>query len=135
MNAVPEKYRDAPAWAFGDSPEQADELLHLVLIGRKTATCSALGAYGPNEPLAQPGAIEIILDGRGEARAVIRITSVEIRRFDEVDAEFAAAEGEGDLSLEYWRAEHQEFFSRTDQFSPDMQLVCERFELLEVLTS
>lgn len=135
MSQLPGKYRDAPAWAFGDSAGKADELLELVLAGIKTATCSALDAYGADEPLAQPGAIEVILDGHGRPSAVIRITSVEIRCFDEVDAEFAAAEGEGDRSLEYWRAEHKAFFTRTGQFSPDMQLVCERFELLEVMTS
>src|SRR3546814_3865992 len=30
-----------PAWAFGDSPELADELVGLVLDGRKTATAGA----------------------------------------------------------------------------------------------
>ena len=31
-----------PAWAFGATPEQADELLALVLSGIKTATSGAL---------------------------------------------------------------------------------------------
>ena len=31
-----------PAWGFGATPEQADELLGLVLAGDKTATASAL---------------------------------------------------------------------------------------------
>lgn len=34
-----------PAWAFGDDPAMADELLELVLTGRKTATASALRDY------------------------------------------------------------------------------------------
>ncbi len=39
-SAVPEKYRSLRSFAFGDSPELADELLELVLQGVKTATCS-----------------------------------------------------------------------------------------------
>lgn len=135
MNPLPDQYRDSPAWAFGDSPEQADELLELVLQGIKIATCSALSAYGPDEPIAQPGSVEVVLDGRGMPRAVIRVVSVDIRKFNEVDAEFAAAEGEGDRSLAYWRAEHEEFFTRTGHFAPDMELVCEQFELLERMPS
>lgn len=133
MNELPDQCRDAPAWAFGDSPEQADELLDLVLQGVKTATCSALSVYGSDLPITQPGSVEVVLDGQGVPRAVIRIVSVDIRRFNEMDAEFAAAEGEGDRSLAYWRAEHEDFFTRAGRFAPDMELVCERFELLDRL--
>ena len=44
MAVVPELYRDAPRWAFGDSPALADELLALVLSGAKRATCDSLAA-------------------------------------------------------------------------------------------
>ena len=54
--------------------------------------------------------------------------------FDEVSAEHAAAEGEGDRSLAYWRRAHQRFWERhsTDPrgFAPDMPVVCERFEVV-----
>lgn len=48
---------------------------------------------------------------------------------------FAAAEGEGDRSLAYWRAAHWRYFSRTlltisRAPAEDMPLVCERFRLL-----
>ena len=33
------------SWSFGDSPGLADELLALVLMGKKTATCGALRDY------------------------------------------------------------------------------------------
>lgn len=128
---LPSKYVNCPAWAFGDTPELADELLELVLQGAKTATCSALDAYGEGDAIPQPGVIEVLLDGAGNPRAAIRIVSVAIRRFDEVDADFAAAEGEGDRSLAYWGAAHKEFFGRSGLFRPDMLLVCERFELVE----
>lgn len=135
MNApLPTEYADCPAWAFGDTPEMADELLELVLLGVKTATCSALDAYGEGLSIAETGAVEVLLDGAGSPRAAIRIVSVVIRRFDEVDADFAAAEGEGDRSLAHWRAAHEEFFRRSGLFRSDMPLVCERFELIEQFT-
>ena len=54
-------------------------------------------------------------------------------RFCDVTAEFARKEGEGDLSLGYWRREHQKFFLREGYFSDEMELVAEEFEVIEVL--
>ncbi len=55
--------------------------------------------------------------------------------FSEVDAEFAAAEGEGDRSLDYWREGHWYYFTiELEAFGRqpelDMPLVCERFEVV-----
>lgn len=36
---------------------------------------------------------------------------MEQRRFRDVTAEIAVAEGEGDLSLAYWREAHRSFFT------------------------
>ncbi len=119
------------SFSFGDSPELADELLALVLSGRKTATCGALRDYGGAEPVPVVGRRDIVLDGRGEPAAVIETVSIEMKRFDEVDADFAAMEGEGDLSYAYWRQAHEAYFERNGGFSPDMILVCERFRLVE----
>jgi uncharacterized protein YhfF len=120
------------SWSFGDSPALADDLLALVLAGRKTATCGAVQQYEA-EGMPKPGERSVVLDGAGVPACVIETTSVDIRRFDEVDAEFARDEGEGDLSYEFWRAAHEAYFRRTGDFSPDMQLVCERFRLVEIL--
>lgn len=122
------------AFAFGDNPRLADELLALVLAGRKTATCSAAREYPPGHP-ERPvvGRRDTVLDGAGRPRAVIETTEVVFRRFCDVDAAFAAAEGEGDGSLEQWRAGHAAYFGRNGGFSPDMDVICERFRLVEVL--
>jgi uncharacterized protein YhfF len=62
---------------------------------------------------------------------VIRATAVEVRRFGDVDEEFAWTEGEGDRSLAYWREAHLRFFaSAGHQVDDDSLLVLERFELL-----
>jgi uncharacterized protein YhfF len=50
-----------------------------------------------------------------------------------VTAEFARKEGEGDLSLAYWRKEHKAFFEREGFYSDRMELVAEEFEVVEVL--
>ena len=124
-----------PAWSFGADAEQADALLALVLDGTKTATAGALWDFeSDDEPLPEPGSLSIILDGRGHPRALIECTAVEVVPFDQVDAEHAYLEGEGDRSLEHWREVHQRFFTRVAThehgFQPDMPVVCERFRVV-----
>lgn len=125
-----------PAWAFGDSPQLADELLALVLDGTKTATAGALWHYeADDEPVPSAGEMSIVLDGSGVPRCLIRTTEVRVVAFDAVDAEFARDEGEGDRTLASWRDAHERYFRRTlpstgHAFAPDMPVVLERFEVL-----
>jgi len=135
MTDVPAQYAHLQRWAFGDSPELADELLALVLLGKKTATCDALWQYEADKiPIAKPGERSIVLDGGQKPRCVIETTEVEIKPFDHVDAQFAHDEGEGDQSYAYWRKAHEDYLTRHGPFSPGMLVVCERFRLIEVLT-
>ena len=121
---------------FGDNPELADELGRLVLSGIKTGTCSAVWeweAEGYSPP--EVGSISITLNGMGEPICILETTEVALRRFNEVDQDFARSEGEGDLTLEYWRKAHRDYFSRVlpkigRMFSEDMPLVCERFRVI-----
>ena len=126
-----QKYPQAPCWAFGDSPALADELVALVIAGRKTATCGSFTAFESDDARPYVGSYNILLNGRGEAAAVIRTVNMQLIRFSAVTAELARKEGEGDLSLDYWRNEHQRFFTREGSFSPDMELVFEEFILVE----
>jgi hypothetical protein len=48
----------------------------------------------------------------GPARRCDRDRRGDQRRFDEVDADFARDEGEGDLSLAYWRQAHEAYLWR-----------------------
>jgi uncharacterized protein YhfF len=124
------------AWPFGIGSEMADELLELVLSGRKRATAGALWSYEhEREPVPVPGDYSVILDGAGRARCVIRTTHVDVVPFCDVDEAFASAEGEGDLTLDYWRDGHWRFFSqelagfgRSPEI--DMPVVCEHFEVV-----
>ena len=64
---------------------------------------------------------------------MIRLISMQLVRFCDVTEAFARKEGEGDLSLEYWKKEYQRFFSSEGHFSEDMELIAEEFEVVEVL--
>ncbi len=122
-----------PAWSFGSSPAQADALLALVLAGTKTATASALSDYEPEEPLPEIGALGIVLDGAGHPRALIETTGVTVVALEEVDAEHARLEGEGDGTLGHWRAVHEQFFatgSSERALDPTMPVVLERFRVV-----
>ena len=129
----PDAGEDYEAWAFGGDP---DGLAELARTGVKSATSSAEPLYElEGEPLPAPGEFSVILDGRGEAVCVIRTTRVYTVPFDQVSAEYARREGEGDRSLDYWRRVHEDFF-RAElaeaglEFSPEMPVVCEEFELV-----
>lgn len=123
-------WKGLDAFPFGDGPELADELLDLILEGKKTATCwsAAEGTKG-----TEVGKSWVVLDGAGRPRAVLRTVELTQKRFNDMDAQFAFEEGEGDRSLAYWQGAHREYFTRNGGFQSDMLLYCERFELLRVL--
>jgi len=126
------------AEGWGDSPAMADELGALIVQGIKIATCSARWEWeAEGNPIPQKGLITVALDGHGEPLCIVESVEVTIRKYNEVDADFARDEGEGDLSLKYWRAAHRNYFSRVlpkvgKEFSEDMPLVCERFRVIYV---
>ena len=103
--------------------------------GAKTATCSALWEYeAEGSTLPEAGLKTIVLDGNNHPLCIVETAEVVVRPYDEVDAEFAYEEGEGDRSLEYWRDAHWRYFSRTlpaigKEPTLDMPLVCERFRV------
>jgi uncharacterized protein YhfF len=121
---------DLESFAFGDSPALADELLELVLAGRKTATCWAVSE---GDKGVEAGKRWIVKDGRGRPRAILETVEVERRRFEGIDERFAFDEGEGDRSLAYWRRAHTNYFTRRGEFHPGMEVYCERFRLVEVI--
>lgn len=124
------------AWAFGD---QTDELAALVAAGQKTATASAYPLYElEQEPLPQAGEYSVILDNEDRAVCVIRTDRVYVTPFREISEEHARREGEGDLSLSYWRKVHERFFRQEMEaagltFDEDMPVVCEEFSCVYAL--
>jgi uncharacterized protein YhfF len=124
---------------YGDSPELSEELLALIRSGRKKAGTGLLWAYeADDQVLPQEGVIEIVIDHNNEPALVTRIMRVEIVTYSDVSAEYAALEGEGDGSLEYWRKAHWAFFSREckrigREPTQDMPVICSVFEVLSVV--
>ena len=124
------------SFAFGLDGQTADELAALVMAGPKRATTSLVVEYeAEGEPLPAAGDRSVVLDGSGDPVCVIETTRVDVRRFDDVDAEFAWVEGEGDRSLERWREVHRHALGATCDalgiaFTPDLAVVCERFEVV-----
>ncbi len=116
-------------FAFGDGPALADELLALVVAGRKTATCWD-AREGQKTTVGQRWVVE---DGAGKPRAVIETAELFQARFDAVEAQFAFDEGEDDRSLASWRRNHETYFTRLGGFAPNMLLWCERFRLVAVI--
>lgn len=123
------------AWGFGDAP---DQLADLVLTGIKTATASAYDLYfmeGEEDPLPQSGDYSVILNSKDEAVCVIQTTKTTVVPFDEVSKEHAYKEGEGDRSLAYWRAVHEEFFTKEfeetkTEFNGQTRILCEEFQVV-----
>ena len=121
------------AWAFGAAP---DLLAELVAKGVKTATASAYDEYVHyEEELPKVGDLDVVLDGQGQAVAIIETTKVTVIPFRDVSADHAYKEGEGDRSLTYWRQVHEELFTKwlADiglTFSPESKVVLEEFHVV-----
>ncbi|GJL97088.1 MAG: RNA-binding protein [Hyphobacterium sp.] len=121
---------------FGDSEALADELLALVLIGQKQATCALARWFEqPGARFPEPGDLSLILDGREKPACVIRTTSVEIKPVRDADTKFAWDEGEGDRSFKWWKDAHLAYWHREAaregfEFSEDLDACFERFELV-----
>lgn len=119
------------AWSFGNSPEMADDLVNLVLEGKKAATCSLLRVYHEfDETVPTVGRYSVILDGADLPKCIILLTDTFIRKFNEVDEAHAFEEGEGDRSLKHWRKAHLELFSNYKNFKEDEYVLCERFKVV-----
>lgn len=131
-----ESARFYEAFHFDDNQADADELAELVLRGIKRATASLLWSFeAAAKALPRVGDLSVVTDWSGEALCVIETVGVDIVPFAEVNAEFAATEGEGDGSLAYWQRVHTAYFARVCEHigrapSAAMPVVCERFQLI-----
>ncbi|MFN3707214.1 ASCH domain-containing protein [Microcella sp.] len=139
VEAHPDETAATDEWTleyFGDSPAMANELLGLVLEGTKRATAALLvefAVWGEQPP--RIGSHWIACDGTGAPRVVVRSRELRLATFDEVDERFAFDEGEDDRTLASWRDAHRRYWERTaaargDTWSPDQQIVLERFAVV-----
>ena len=124
---------------YGDSEALSKELLALIRSGQKRAGTGLVWLHEyENEPLPKAGDIEIVIDHLDQPSVVTRIVSAKVMPYEEVTAEYAAIEGEGDGSLAYWREAHWAYFAREckrigREPSERMPVVCSVFEVVDVL--
>jgi len=89
------------AYGIGDSPELKQELLELILEGKKRASTTLVReSMLEGWPESEVGQYNIVLDGDDEPAAIIRTVSVRRCRFSEVDEEHAYWEGEDERTLD-----------------------------------
>jgi uncharacterized protein YhfF len=130
--------KEVDVFSFGNSPEMAARIAHLVMKGRKRATSAnpaALKKLGLAIPF--PGMVSILTDGFGIPLCCLQTKRVEFRKFSEVSESIAIDSGEGDLSLKDWRTGYRDYFRREADrlglaFDEDTEIFTEWFELVHV---
>jgi uncharacterized protein YhfF len=124
------------AAAFGATRALADEHAALIRDGSKRAHATLERDFeAEGDDLPRPGDHVVVLDGRGSPCAVVRTRHVERRFFNDIDAEFAFENGEGDRTLAWWlTAYRQEFAERAEaqgfQIGERAVLILEYFDLV-----
>ena len=130
--------RRISSWKFGDTRKEADELVGLVILGKKRATSSLYDSHiNKKEALPKIGEKSIIKDSRNRDKCLIVNTGVRVVSFEKVSKTFAFKEGEGDRSLKHWREVHKRFFNRRlrkmkKKFNERILVVCQEFKVLKV---
>jgi len=131
------KGKEVPiSFYFCDNKKDADECANLVVKNIKRATATSLWWFEKNnEPLPKIGDQYIVTDWDGNAKSVIEVIKVKETPYNQITAEFAQTEGEGDKSLSYWKKVHKAYYSRemepfNEKFDENMIIVCEYFKTI-----
>ena len=115
-------------WRFAGVKEESDKLFELVKSGKKTAT-SYMGDIDECE-------YSYISNYDDTERILVRTTNLYRIEFCKVSSIHALKEGEGDLSLKYWRKVHKKFFMEECEknglkFDENTIIICEEFEVVK----
>ena len=125
-------------WHFELTEKACNELLDLVLQGKKRATSSSLAGFRAEDTaVPEEGELSVITDWDGHPRCVIRTTKVRVIPYKDIPFGLARLEGEDD-TLASWRKKHEAFFREEGKllgysFSEDMEVVFEEFEVVETI--
>ena len=108
----------------------------LAQTGEKRATCHLALDFARNGVRRRvAGDYLVVLDETLAPLCVVRVTKVEVMPFDAVGPELAVAEGEGDLSRDYWATVHRRYFEKqcaqwVVAWREDREVVGEYFDLV-----
>ena len=118
---------------FGTPGPMRERLNALVLEGRKRATAGLLqhDYIDQNETIEIVGEELFILNNSAASIGKVKVTKVEVVRFEDVADDFAKAEGEGDLTGDDFRNSHREYWSSLGiNVEDDMLIVTVYFTLV-----
>lgn len=98
--------------SYAGNQKITDELIQLYLTGKKTAGSSLVEDFKhAGDPLPKAGNYWIILDSSGQPKCLVKTLKTVVHKFKDVPEDIAIAEGEGDLSLSYWRSVHSQLYT------------------------
>ncbi len=113
-------------WKFG---QDNDKLIELVLSGKKRATSSLLLE---GDKLPSIGEESIICYDNDIPACTIKLVDYKVMKYNEMTEDLAKLEGEGDLSLNYWKKVHYDFFKSVyPQFKENDKILFEIFEVIK----
>lgn len=124
------------AFHFDDNERSANALVELVLSGTKRATAGLLWSFESfGKPIPKAGDLSVVTNWGAQPLCIIETIRVDVVPYEEVSAQFALTEGEGDKSLRYWREAHWAYFGRECERigrepSLQMPVVCEEFRVV-----
>lgn len=129
---------DYHAATFADPGLSANvgKIGRLARSGEKRATCHLALDFARNGVRRrEAGDCLVVLDEAGAPLCIVRVTEVAVTPFDAVGPELAVAEGEGDLSRDYWATVHRRYFEKQCakwgvDWREDREVVCEYFDLV-----
>ena len=124
------------ASSFGNSAELADRIAVLVRSGVKTTTSQLLWEQQiQHSRLDEPGDKSIVIDSQGHPVCIIEVEHVFILPFNQVDAEFVFAYGEGDRTMEFWNKNMWGYYQEEckelgKEARQDMPMICQVFKVI-----
>ncbi len=97
--------------AFAGRREGTDALIRLYRLGKKSAGSSLVKDFeSAGDPLPKVGNYWIMLDSHERPQLLVKTIRTEINLFGDIPKAVARAEGEGDLSVSYWKKAHRDFY-------------------------
>ncbi|MFT9111064.1 MAG: ASCH domain-containing protein [Bifidobacterium psychraerophilum] len=140
---TPEEMARIPKDEFAYPGPVRDALVASILEGRKTSTACLHREFGIlNEEIPKAGDLSMLIDSHDHDLAILRYTSIENRRFIDVDDRHAIDEGEGYTDAAGWRKVHADFWNSPEYreefgeeftIDDDTLVTLERFEVARLL--